>query len=41
MKRQMQTFIRILLLTAVIQFVGCNREKAEHPEQAEVPQVEV
>ena len=29
MKRQIQTFIRILLLTAVILFAGCNREKVE------------
>ncbi len=37
MKRQMQTFIRILLLTAVILFTGCNREKVERPEQVETP----
>ena len=41
MKRQMQTFIRILLLTAVILFAGCNRDKIEQPEQVEVPQGKV
>lgn len=41
MKRQMQTFIRILLLTAVILFAGCNRDKIEQLELGEVPQVKV
>ena len=39
MKRQMQTFIRILLLTAVILFAGCNRKKVEQPEQVDTPTI--